>query len=711
MTLRPSTAPQRVPLPSPPASSLLDGPGPQSDSLRATSPTVTRFQATAVTHPFLESSVVSALVAELVDFAAACRQDYVTCLVAESASTSVCPPSVGGKCALGTDVLEDRQEDLECFAAAVPHLVSMLLAPEGDHALTPLCRCSTLSSPPLDESVEPSGPCTGMLRRGCCATCAELRWLTYLLTDLGERPCSSPFLYVDNKAMIALCQEHRLEHRTKYIALRYFLARELQQRGQLRLAYVACQANTTDVFTKALQPCTYVDAVPPPRANIVDGMWLFKVKRPTGSPHVFKVRYLARGFSQHEGVDFLHTFAPTPKMITLRVLLHIAAQPDYELHSLNSSTAFLQGRLHEEIWMRRPPGFTDTFPPGPQWSLRRLVYGLRQSPRDWHDTIRSTLRNLGFRPSSADPSLFVRAGSTPFFILVYVDDLVFAIAYKESLAEFSTTQATPLAVDHQLTGPFPDEPFKSNGPYAELVGCLMYVMTCTRLDLAFPFSFLSRFVATGRHCPVHWTAAVRAKYSATTSGMGLLFGGTQLVVLTADDSSPSSILNRAGILWSLILDSSRQRTAQALYEAIIARYSSLATAALGHLLLQYMFPELSAFAIVEDLVSHLEGAAGTGGGGGAGAGDPTEARGAGAVGAGAGGTGVGCAGAGGAGAVDRGAGGAGGTVRPRTYFFPLLQQVLGVLPSTDLTPPLLCPPPDHSQPPLPPASLKPAPSP
>ncbi|CAI7784361.1 unnamed protein product [Closterium sp. NIES-53] len=54
--------------------------------------------------------------------------------------------------------------------------------------------------------------------------------------------------------MIALCQEHRLEHRTKHIALRYFLARELQQRGQLRLAYVATRANTADVFTKALPP-------------------------------------------------------------------------------------------------------------------------------------------------------------------------------------------------------------------------------------------------------------------------------------------------------------------------------------------------------------------------------------------------------------------------------------------------------------------------
>ncbi|CAI7823070.1 unnamed protein product, partial [Closterium sp. NIES-54] len=61
----------------------------------------------------------------------------------------------------------------------------------------------------------------------------ELRWLIYLLTDLGEQPRSPPVLYVDNKAMIALCQEHRLEHRTKHLALRYFLARELEQCGQL----------------------------------------------------------------------------------------------------------------------------------------------------------------------------------------------------------------------------------------------------------------------------------------------------------------------------------------------------------------------------------------------------------------------------------------------------------------------------------------------
>ncbi|CAI7858323.1 unnamed protein product, partial [Closterium sp. NIES-53] len=80
---------------------------------------------------------------------------------------------------------------------------------------------------------------------------------------------------------------------------------------------------------------TYVDEVPPPRANIVSGMWIFRVKRPPGSPSVFKARYVARGFSQRQRVDFFHTFSPTPKMTTFRVLLHVAAQRDYELHSFD----------------------------------------------------------------------------------------------------------------------------------------------------------------------------------------------------------------------------------------------------------------------------------------------------------------------------------------------------------------------------------------
>ncbi|CAI7783742.1 unnamed protein product [Closterium sp. NIES-54] len=276
MALRPSTAPLRVPLPSPPASSLPALPDLESDSLRAASPTVARFLATVVTDPSLASSAASALVAELVDFAARCRLDYAASLVAESAS--VCPPSVGD--------------------------------PDAPDIPTPRSYAEAI-----------------------------------------EGPYSS----------------------------------------QWQAAMDAKMA-----FWKSTG--TYIDEVPPPGANIISGMWIFRVKRPPGSPPVFKARYVARGFSQRQGVDYFQTFSPTPKMTTLRVLLHVAAQRDYELHSLDFSTAFLQGSLHEVIWLRRPPGFTGSFSPGTRWSLRRPVYGLRQAPREWHDTLRTTLAALGHRP-------------------------------------------------------------------------------------------------------------------------------------------------------------------------------------------------------------------------------------------------------------------------------------------------------------------------
>ncbi|CAI7896839.1 unnamed protein product [Closterium sp. NIES-54] len=501
MTLRPSTESQRVPLPSPPASSLPVLPDPESDSLCAASPTVARLLSTVVTDPSFESAAASALVAELVDFAACCRLDYAAGLVAESAS--VCPPSVGGECALSTDVLEDRQEEFKCFATALPHLVSMLIAPEGDPDAPDIPTPRSYA-----EAIE--GPYSS-------------QWQSAMDADMASWKSTG----------------------------------------------------------------TYVDEVPPPGANIVSGMWIFRVKRPPGSPPVFKARYVARGFSQRQGVDYFQTFSPTPKMTTLRVLLHVAAQRDYELHSLDFSTAFVQGSLHEEIWLRRPPGFTGSFPPGTQWSLRRPVYGLRQAPREWHDTLRTTLAALGFAPSTADPSLFLRTDTSlpPFYILVYVDDLVFATADNAGLAHgkselrkrhtctdlgelrsylglqitrdraqrtitltqshmvqqvlqrfdftYSSPQATPLSTRHSLSALPSNESVESSGPYPELVGCLMYLMTCTQPDLAYPLSILARYVAPGRHRPEHMAAAKRVlRYLCSTSGLGLVLGGRRPVVLT-----------------------------------------------------------------------------------------------------------------------------------------------------------------------------------
>ncbi|CAI7810852.1 unnamed protein product [Closterium sp. NIES-54] len=244
---------------------------------------------------------------------------------------------------------------------------------------------------------------------------------------------------------------------------------------------------------------TYIDEVPPLGANVVDGMWIFRVKRPPGSPSVFKARYVARGFSQREGVDFFQTFAPTPKMTTLWVLLHVAAQRDYELHSQPFSTAFLK-----------------VFATTDRVALADVKLELQK---------RHTCTDLG--------ELRHYLG-----LQITRDRAACTIILSQSRMVQQVLR-TPLLVDHRLTGPFPDKPFEPSGPFAELVGCLMYLMTCTRPDLAFPINILARFVAPGRHRPVHWIAAMRvAKYPAMTSGVGLVLRGRQDVVLTGHcDSS------------------------------------------------------------------------------------------------------------------------------------------------------------------------------
>ncbi|CAI7860448.1 unnamed protein product [Closterium sp. NIES-53] len=387
MTLRPSSIPQRVVLPEPPASSLPHVLDPESDLARAASPTITRLLATVVTVPDFESTAAFSLVTELVDFEARSRLDYVASLVTEF--ESVCPLSIGGEPALSSDVLEDSAMDTEM---------------------------ASLKS-------------TGI----------------------------------------------------------------------------------------------YVNEVRPLGANIVDGMWILIVKLPSVSPLTFKAR-----------------------------------SRDYEMHSLDFSTAFLQGSLHEEIWLRHPPGFTGLFPAGTQ-----------------------------FAPSSADPSMFLRTETTlpPFCVLVYVDKLVFATADTEALAlvkaelqerhtctdlgelrsylglqitrdrarrtitltqshmvhqvlrrfgfHYSSPQPTPLSTGHSLSAPPSDESVEPIGPYPELVGCLMYLMTCTRPDLAYPLSLLARYVALDRHRKVHWDSAKRVlRYLCSTSGMGLVLGGQGSAVLT-----------------------------------------------------------------------------------------------------------------------------------------------------------------------------------
>ncbi|CAI7815092.1 unnamed protein product [Closterium sp. NIES-54] len=248
----------------------------------------------------------------------------------------------------------------------------------------------------------------------------------------------------------------------------------------------------------------------------------------------FKARYVARGFSQRQGVDFFQTFSPTPKMTTLRVLLHVAAQRNYELLSLDFSTAFLQGSLHEE-WLRRPPGFTGSFPAGTQWSLRRPVYGLRQAPREWHDTLRTTLAAFGFAPSTADPSLFLRTDATlpPFYVLMYVDDLVFATADTEALAHVkSKLQKRHTCTDlGELTSYLGLRIIRDR---AQCTITLTQSHMVQQVLQRFGFTYsspLSTPLPTG-HSLSAPPSDESVEPSGPTSGMGLVLGGRARAVLT-----------------------------------------------------------------------------------------------------------------------------------------------------------------------------------
>ncbi|CAI7815597.1 unnamed protein product [Closterium sp. NIES-54] len=197
---------------------------------------------------------------------------------------------------------------------------------------------------------------------------------------------------------------------------------------------------------------TYVDENPPPEMNIVDGMWIFRVKRPPGSPPAFKARYVARGFRLH-----------------LRLLGLFLLQ-----------------------------------------QTRRCFYA--PTPRCRPSTS-SVLQRFGF--------------------------------------QYSSPQLTPLSTSHSLSAPPSDESVEPTGPYPELVGCLIYLMTCTRPDLAYPLSLFARYVAPGRLGKVHWDAAKRVlRYLCSTSGMGLVLGGRGPVVLTG----------RADASW--VDDSALQRSSQ-----------------------------------------------------------------------------------------------------------------------------------------------------
>ncbi len=310
----------------------------------------------------------------------------------------------------------------------------------------------------------------------------------------------------------------------------------------------------------------------------VGAKWVFKRKLDEhGTPTRYKARLVAQGYSQLAGVDFDQTFAPVARIQSLRLLLAVARHFRLFVHSMDVSTAFLNGAIDRDVFLAIAPDFEDSKASGTCYKLRKAIYGLKQAGRQWHLTLHKQLTSFGYRQLRSEPCLYVRGeGSAMVLVLVYVDDLAIATARESTMSaakqqlKSSFTMTDGGSITHMLgiriqydrdlrqcrmdqsayiravcerlgvgagkrvTRPCDDEiahlePEKERiatktdiTTYAGLVGCLLWVAGATRPDIAYAVGRLAKFMSNPND--VHLKAAKKVfDYLLSTHAKCLTF--------------------------------------------------------------------------------------------------------------------------------------------------------------------------------------------
>lgn len=321
---------------------------------------------------------------------------------------------------------------------------------------------------------------------------------------------------------------------------------------------------------------TWELATLPKGTKAIPCKWVYRIKsHPDGSVDKYKARLVIKGFRQRYGVDYFETFSPVAKLSTIRTMLSIAAQESMYLHQFDVSTAFLYGELEETIFMQQPEGYKDNS--GRVCRLKRSLYGLRQSPRCWSKRFSTFLQQAGFKTSEADPCLHIRQkGDTKLIVALYVDDGLVMSTHqqeadnfvKELRGEFKVTArqasyflgleiersedgsikicqqayakkilerfgfqdckpvSTPMTKEPETGKEIRESEKRTDFPYRQAVGALMYLMVGTRPDLAFSVSFLSRSL----DCPsLEDVSRLKRvlRYIAGTTKLGIVYRPTK----------------------------------------------------------------------------------------------------------------------------------------------------------------------------------------
>ena len=316
----------------------------------------------------------------------------------------------------------------------------------------------------------------------------------------------------------------------------------------------------------------------PTDQNVIGCRWVYKLKRGAdGSITRHKARLVAQGYSQTEGIDYEEVFAPVAHASTIRTLLSFANSNNLEVHQMDVKTAFLHGVLDCDLYMEQPEGYVDPDKPDYVCKLNKGLYGLKQAARCWNETLDKHLIDSGFVKASADSCIYVKIVDQSFVIMaVYVDDVIpvsndpsFLAAEKAALCQrfemvdngpveyflgmlirrdrenrvlsisqpnyihdvlvrFGMADCNPVTtpiepgVKYDMLGE-EDEPFDTR-TYQQAIGCLTYLSTSTRPDIAAAVGMLSKFNA--RPSAAHWVAVKRIlRYLRGTYDYGLVFVG------------------------------------------------------------------------------------------------------------------------------------------------------------------------------------------
>jgi hypothetical protein len=322
----------------------------------------------------------------------------------------------------------------------------------------------------------------------------------------------------------------------------------------------------------------------PKGKKLVGSRWVYTYKyNENGTINKYKARLVAQGFSQKYGIDYNETYAPVSKLTTIRTILAIAASEDLELWQYDVKTAFLNGSLEEDIYLQQPKGYEDGT--SKVCKLKKGIYGLKQSPRNWYSTLNNSIISNGFTRLKTDLCLYVkRENSQIAFVLVFVDDIIIGgnnivwmnsikdnlfsrfdmkdmgdLSYflgwkitrnrkektisinqttyiRDIIKRYGMNHAKPIWTPEDTTWKYSYDNesniAEKKTPYREAIGSLMFAMTGTRVDIAHAVGVLSRY--QDKHHQSHWTGVKRVlRYLNATDGIGITYGkSTEKVTLT-----------------------------------------------------------------------------------------------------------------------------------------------------------------------------------